>query len=422
MGLEETLFDENDILSYANAAIKIGDKVLEFGKKKAVNVLVPSRGSYPLWNLARKYIYLTGRPQDFEQVKVGDFSIPFIFPEESYQNGLDLDPTKVTRDIILPVSSFEDSLAASQKLRSFWIGVYDAIQKKQWDNLDLKFYKHILGNVSRFLTTEERISEEMKVLSGKSQEGNTWMEPIDKYIPGYFSERKTILVDTVMSGTCIRNLIDALEQRRMDFHAIIVTDNNGKDVKPQNRAYLNELKVRGNVTEIPVPNLFTEDNGPGLLGVTTVVYPSIMEQVAKMKEFKDKGFDFAGAACWMPVPLRTLQSKKLINVSLSQSAYSVSQMLGEALGVEMTLNGHNFSGVNPIDLIGQFEKTLEKVVKFVKEQKLLDANNTLGQYKTFLREISGIEDITTTRSHVLKVNYSKERASRIVSDFYKSLR
>jgi hypothetical protein len=423
MGIEERILDENDVLSYADAAIKLGDTVKALTKEQGANILIPSRGSFPIWNLAKKYLYLQHAPGYYEQIKGIDMPLDGLLPAESFERaggGILVDPTKLNREIILPMSAFADD-NSSRLLREFWIKTYDQIQKRNMDDLGVKFYQHILKNVSRFLTDRESFDETVEAMNGKP-EAMSGMEPVSKYVPDTFHNRKTLLIDTVMSGNCLMDVLGAMEKTGMDYHAVIITDKNGNDVKPKNRSYIRRLGAEGKVTEIPVDSLFTEDNGPALLGVTTIVYPSITELASKSGELAARGLDYAVAACWMPIPFRKLKTREPINVDLTTSAYLTKTMMTEALAIQLSGTPYQLEELDGNSLLESFERSHKSLVTLVGEKKLLDSNRTLEQYRTFLEEIAETRDIDSTGSHVLKINYSKERSEKVLKDFYESLR
>ncbi len=424
MSLEEQILNAEDILSYARAAIVVGDKVKELSREKGVNILIPSRGSYPIWDLAKKYLYLQKNPSYFETLRGTDMPIDSLFPHESYERkdgGILIDVTKLNQEIILPVSSFSEDLSSTQKLREFWMNTYNGIQKQDKSDMGIKFYKYILQNVSKFLTDEQKIKEISEMIRGERPKTFN-VEQIRKYVPQTFQDRKTILIDTAISGTCITHLLGAIEKMNANFHTILLTDHNGREIKNKNRAYLTKLQTLDKLTEIPVPNIFTEDNGPSLLGVTTIVYPSIIEQFSKSHESKNRGLDFFGAACWMPLPYRTPKTDKVAAQIPRMTCGITKSMLADALAIEMYHDGFKIPNMEYPSLVNSFVQMRTLLVGLLKDQKLLDANNTLAQYKPFLEELADTKDITTTRSHVIKVNYTAEKSARIVSDFYKSLR
>jgi hypothetical protein len=82
-----------------------------------------------------------------------------------------------------------------------------------------------------------------------------------------------VMIDTAVSGRAASEIVHAMESCRLDYHLILVVDQMGSKMRQEYQRVLSAYKNR--ITQISVPNLYTEDRGPALMGTTTVLYPEL---------------------------------------------------------------------------------------------------------------------------------------------------
>jgi len=116
------------------------------------------------------------------------------------------------------------------------------------------------------------------------------------------------MIDTVISGRAANEILrafDAIAGERcyasnpnpdaVKPYAFLIVDEDGKKLWPQFKRYLDE-RPKSLTERLPIPKIVSEDTGSSLLGVSAVVYPSLMEQ---SESFRYKGIEFfVGAGSW----------------------------------------------------------------------------------------------------------------------------
>ena len=78
----------------------------------------------------------------------------------------------------------------------------------------------------------------------------------------------------------------------------MIVDENGRKLKPQFTPYLQLKRLREEIETQQIPRIVSEDEGASLLGVASVVYPSVMD-ISRHFKLNGKPF-FVGAGSWHP--------------------------------------------------------------------------------------------------------------------------
>jgi hypothetical protein len=103
-----------------------------------------------------------------------------------------------------------------------------------------------------------------------------------------------LFIDTVVSGRAVSEIVEAFDAEGLDqIHYILLLDENGAAMKPPYAARIHALAAAGRATLIKVPSLFTEDQGPAVSGIWSVVVPKLME-LARNEPGMSDGFVGAG--------------------------------------------------------------------------------------------------------------------------------
>lgn len=203
----------SNVVAYAQACADVSDHLCYHVADGRSAVVLPSRGAYPIYKTAdhiREY-------------------------EDSVKHAHTID--------IIPFTFDTCQEAKSHLVREHWVKVLLAessgARNDEWD-----FYQKGLSQLGKKFRSEPR-----------------------KY-------GKFVMIDTVISGQAAVEILDALERHSLDYHLILVADNNGESIKSEFRRELE--KNRSRHTLINVPRLYTEDRGPAMMGMTTLLLPDLM--------------------------------------------------------------------------------------------------------------------------------------------------
>lgn len=212
MSIKKDLAVEN-VLAYAAACVKVSDHLCYQVTEGRSTVVLPSRGAFPIYETANHIRAYESTVEHAHNVDI----IPFTF--DTCQE------------------------ASSQAVREHWVKVLLAEssgdRNDEWD-----FYQ-----------------------KGLSLLGQPFRRKPLQY-------GKFVMIDTVISGQAAAEIIEALERHGLDYHLILLADHNGESIKSEFRKELDKYPDRH--TLIPVRRLYTEDRGPAMMGMTTLLLPDLM--------------------------------------------------------------------------------------------------------------------------------------------------
>lgn len=233
---------QEDIISYTNASIEIAIRCAELWKQGYEMMIVPSRGAHPFVDNARAF-----HSRCVSRIDTG--SIFANWPLANLQ-------TPLNNQMYLPFTSDFGANAisglSSKTIRNFWVNVTKSIVEKDKGSSFYKFFRYIRDNVVKIGHHD--------------------------YAEERFSSEKFIFIDTVISGQAVVEISDAFESVGLsNIQYIFIIDENGKKLKDNFKSKIFRLKQMGRAHLIYVDRLFTEDQGPAVSGIWSIVLPELME-------------------------------------------------------------------------------------------------------------------------------------------------
>ena len=214
MSLQKDLSDGN-VIAYANACKDVADSLCIHTAYERRTVVIPSRGAFPVYKTAdHMREYETGVSHEHEW----DI-IPFTFDDCQQET--------------------------SAAVREHWVKVLLAessgVRNDEWD-----FYQKGLAKIGKQRSENPR---------------------------GY---GKFVMIDTAISGRAAVEILESMERHGLDYHLILLADQGGDGIKQEYKTELNKFASR--VQQVNVANLYTEDRGPALMGITTVLMPDLLPE------------------------------------------------------------------------------------------------------------------------------------------------
>lgn len=298
----EEIFSEANLLSCADACLKLGMDIPHECSNSGIDTLViPSRGAVPFFlgmlHALPKLGDISPEHGDFYDGLGVQQMIAPLLPKDSASLVDDLDH-KSTRVLLVPFTADVNMARYNPRLnnddftpriRDYWArvtasfryssGLIDLSRRRRTAD---PYFKSFIGTVLRDIENRDEIAEEYEKFPSM----------------GSFA-----MIDTVISGRASNDILkafDNLAHERDDPSlkpsAFLVIDEDGKKMRPDKREYLRRKQLEGQVKTYPVSHIVSEDRGASLLGVASVVYPSVME-ASEALTYEGKPF-FVGAGSW----------------------------------------------------------------------------------------------------------------------------
>jgi hypothetical protein len=297
----EEIFSEANLLSCADACLKLGTDIPEKCSVSDIDTLViPSRGAVPFFlgmlHALPKLGNISPEHRTFYETLGVQKMIAPLLPDRSSPLVDDLE-NKSTRVLLVPFTADVNMAKYNPKLnnddftpriRDYWArvtasfrypsGIIDFRRRRTTD----PYFKSFVGTVLADIENREEVAEE--------------------YVR-FPTMRGFAMIDTVISGRASNDILKAFDNLalergdpRLKPSAFLVIDEEGKKMRPDKRVYLQRKQLEGQVEMYPVSHIVSEDRGAGLLGVASVVYPSVME-ASEALTYEGRPF-FVGAGSW----------------------------------------------------------------------------------------------------------------------------
>lgn len=388
--LEKELTDDN-VRRYVKAAVDIAnsiDLLADYGYR---NILIPSRGAYPFFKLA----WTTRLPHNrFEGLQV----------------------------VVLPFTAtdIEGHTESSSDIRKYWVNVYLAMLDNK-PNLSLDFYRYILSDVFCLGEGESAYIGDVDQIEPQSTRPK---RTVSSFFPKTLQNSGTVFIDTVISGMAASTILKEFEARELDYHALLILDAAGTKLAEPYKSYLEKLELEGRVEFFEVPRIFTEDRGPGLLGVTSITYPGLMLKAADSGLFHGEDFSIPGAGIWLEVPYKkefdTVDDDPMFR-GLSPWNFS-NRVIDIMLLSELRRQVPLVNDLTPEISDQLYEYGRRQLISVVNGVSMLDPDSTPFIYSRALeasyRKL-GIRpmDVNATRSHIIEVRFSPEDTNKIYRKF-----
>lgn len=246
------LVTPSNVLAYASAGIAVARTAQRLRARGYASMIIPSRGAVPVMDVARSYyrsilwphISRADRADIGSVTRIGPLTLTFQAP--------------FTADAgEMGVANLDTS-----HIRTFWARVVAAIARGDLNNPNYRLYRFVRDEVCKV--------------------GHH--DSLERRIRG----ERFIFIDTVVSGQAVSEIVEAFDAEGLDqIHYILMLDENGERMKPQFAWRLRQLEAQGRATLIQVPVLFTEDQGPAVSGVWSVVVPRLMDLARTESVFSD---------------------------------------------------------------------------------------------------------------------------------------
>ncbi len=380
----ENIITKDKVISYTRGVVDVAEKLYELNDDYS-RLLIPSRGAYPIYSNAVKAI---------NNSKI-DLNIDYDV-------------------ILLPFSSDSFEEGRAEEVRDYWVEVYDSMLKGT-NPIMVDFYKFILSDVCN--------------------EGYDKLAKLLRYADNDFAcdydlhaEKDTntncVFIDTVLSGRASHTILKSMQKRDIDFHAILIVDRNGQRLKNPYKQYLKELEAQQKVTLIGIDDIFTEDSSPTLLGMNTIVFPSLIKAGADISEIADTLCGHPGAGVTLRIPH---QQNKYASLEELKKDYILTQIMNNstffdevlASGVKLEMKKRGWSGGSKKRLKDRLETSIDSFHDWGKDSNFLSKQKTKELYMPLVKRLPLRDDynLEVTSSHIISVDFSASDTKRLIEKF-----
>ncbi|MGG5823642.1 hypothetical protein [Falsiroseomonas sp. HW251] len=336
-------------------------------------LIVPSRGAAPIVDACT--VYWTSRRE-----------------RSDHRGGLDrvvrsFLSNPITKAMYLPFTADIGNLdigVSPRDVRRFWCRVVAGMLRAPNTDPFYNFYVYLRSKFCAHPTLEPR--------------ANTYQ------IDGIPRGRKFAFIDTAVSGQAICEIMDGFSEAGLDdVLYIIIIDLEGKRLKPLYRKQLEAAQQQNKAFLIYTKRLFTEDRGPAISGIWSVVFPELIEQMRTIvPEFRDLGCAGAGLYYWT-VGAATAPSDTIIHTAVTLRRAALIRAL-------------IYSDHSPAN------EALKEYRGWIQRHDLFERRTTQEIARPRLEAALQVtpRDVQASSSHVVRVSISKDDADSVVRDFQKS--
>lgn len=389
MSLERELTVDN-LKGFVGASASVADFLAQKINNGYKNVLIPSRGAYPFYEQAFHH--------------AGMYNMAFL--DEDLQ-GTD-DWLKIPKHNVITIPFTSDSCSEDNKpeeMRNFWVNVYKGLHSGK-DNAASLLYKFTLENVAKIPV----LQNDTKLFVQKKMKD---------YLPDLDSSSGTIFIDTVVSGRAASKILRSMDEQEIDYTPILLVDENGNKFDSKFKYELENRVNRRDGKIVYVPRIFTEDRGPSLVGVTSLIFPDFMEEVSKISQLKDIGINFPGAGIWFDIPIDQFEHQTLDEACEGIDKQKLHTTHRSFRSMFEYFMYHEYG----IDNAKSYENFIMDFLKQANSIDILDKNTTLKWYESGLKTLPyKIGKVDVSSSHVIKVDYDSKKTKELAREFERSLR
>jgi hypothetical protein len=362
----KNLITYENIKSYSDACISLNEILIT--KMDEYNLLIiPSRGAYPFYRLAKTSSYSLGSKID--AAKINNHYQVWLLPYTA-----DWGNAKIQAD--------------GKKIRAFWSKVlFDTIQKKT--SPYTSFYENIVQSLQD------------KITFNPSKCNLSIKNKTDKFI----------FIDTAISGRAICNILEAFDDLNIkNYFIILIAQNNGDDLKREYREIIESKISLGNLELIKVSEIFSEDASPLLNGgISSMVFPSLIERACdEIQEFQNN--QYCGAGLWFIDSVSNLYGTDLNGIR-----GIIHSLLNYGIRA-------NFNETNSDKILKQNTEFLAgQIISNAANFNLFDPENTKLLIKNRIKSknINFKDDIYVTGSHVVRMDLDNKIVKEIIKNTYK---
>lgn len=398
MALRDIVTKEN-VLAFAKAGIDIARAAHLLRSSGYEHMIVPSRGAAPFLRVATSYyrnIVVPCAPRD-DRWRLGSLT--------------NFGPLTLSLDIPFTADAGQlgvDGLKSAH-IRRFWARVVAAIVRRDVDNPHYRFFRFVRDEVCQV----------------GHHDSLEWR----------MTNERLLFIDTVVSGRAVSEIVEAFDAEGMDqIHYILLLDENGKAMRQPYVARIHALAAAGRATLIRVPSLFTEDQGPAVSGIWSVVVPKLMDLVRDEPGMSD---GFAGAGLYYhEVQRRPDDSNVEVTkaVSMLYTILFASKYVAfdpDEVEADLRALGTDFYSNEAVGALLQLPHTygrgldddIEEYLRHIERHKLFGKANTLATAsERILAGVHGAKaEVDVSTSHCLRLHIEDADAKRLLRDFRASL-
>lgn len=403
MTLDE-IFSQDNMTSYARACKDLAMDIPTCRKDKPFDTLViPSRGAVPFFlgmihALGKLKEYGGEHDEFYNRIALQPMLDPFMpcgvkFPNVgSRDNEIKVLLAPFTADLnIGRFDSQESNDEYIRKTREYWAHVTAALCKPIGER-ELDPYFKSYTDV---------------VLRGIERRGN--LADIYETFPQMHG---FAMIDTVISGRASNDILQAFDaiahdngdREDMMPDAFLIVDEDGRKLKKHFAAYLDTKKDIGQVRSYKVSRIVSEDEGPSLLGISAVVYPSVMKD-SKHLELNHREF-FVGAGSWIP-------TSELPDQYYFGNFQKFMGLVYRAIDFVYE-NEVNEDPAQMMAALDSFNTTRREFVRYFDENGVLTTHDSNMGIESNLRYV--VENSYVTNSGVVHRIFNKNSTRRITQD------
>ncbi len=393
------LITSSNVLAYAKAGIDVARAVQRLRSDGYESMIVPSRGAVPVLNVAQAYYRRIVQPCMSRDDRIGVGLAPGFGP--------------LTRSLDTPFTADAGRLRvpglSTAQIRRFWARVVAAIVRRQADSPYYRLFRFVrdeVCHVGHHPSIEWRIEGE-----------------------------RFLFIDTVVSGRAVTEIVDAFDAEGLtEIHYILLLDECGQAMRAPYDQRIRALAAEGRATLVEVPSLFTEDQGPAVSGLWSVVVPKFME-IARADPLFADGVIGAGLF-YHEVQNRPDNSNLEVTQAIAQlwtllfSAMHVAAEPDEVCeDLEQLKSG--FADERALDQLLMLRDASSRTQDYMLELYLehIEGRKLFGKQKTLdiasAKIIAGLRgrkgNIDVSSSHCLRLHVDESEAARLMARFKQSL-
>lgn len=389
----------NNVLDYARAGIAVARTFTRLRPCGYGTGVIPSRGAVPVMHIARHYYRSMVRPYMSARDRASTWDLTQLGP--------------LTLDFQAPFTADVGDMGIpglqTSHVRAFWARVIAAIVRGDVNHPSYRLY--------RFVRDE--------VCPVGHHDDLEWRMRSERFI----------FVDTVVSGQAICEIVDAFNAEGLEqIHYVLLLDQNGAQMKKAYASRVHALAQQGRATLIKVPCLFTEDQGPAVSGIWSVVVPRLMELAREDSLFQD---GIVGAGLYYT---EIRQRKDGSNLPITQSHANLYGMLFQAmhaaanpdhvaedldaLGVDLASDKALMQLFETGQLYAEYlDFQVERYVDHIEDNRLFHQGSTEKFALPRIADARGHRsvDLDASSSHCLRLNIGQEEAAAMMRQFKASL-
>lgn len=362
-------------------------------------LIVPSRGAVPIASAARTYGRTVLAPLVSKEDRLRLAKLQFDSP---LQKALYLPYTADAGPIGV------DGLSTAS-VRRYWTKVLAAISRQNWEDPHYRFH---------------RFTRDHACAIGHH-------DPYERFV----KSGRFVFIDTVLSGRAVAEIADAFAAEGLEeAHFILLLDDCGRTMKPEFARRIRQLEADGRATLIQVETLFTEDQGPAVSGVWSVVLPALMEVArAEVPAFADGSV--GSGLYYHEVRAREDMTNLNTTIAISHLNTLMFAAVGVAADPDEIAEDLDFLGMSFSDELSMMaaieglpwtktdvEILLSPYRDHMSRHDLFDQHSTAELARgRLLKGGPKASAVSVSSSHCLRLEMSKDEASKLVRAFKASL-